>query len=66
MSARPSDDDEFQDFRQDDWQEADEDHEDARLWLEDWDNEEFDDEFTRQLRAELVKMGASLASASRG
>ena len=33
-----------------DWTEDKEDHEDKDLWLEDWDNEDFDDDFTKQLR----------------
>ncbi|KAK5668350.1 hypothetical protein QVD99_005378 [Batrachochytrium dendrobatidis] len=46
----PEDDDEFQEFREADWTEDKEDHEDKDLWLEDWDNEDFDDDFTKQLR----------------
>lgn len=33
-----------------DWTEADEDHEDAVLWDDNWDDEDLNDEFTRQLR----------------
>ncbi|KAI9093050.1 DSS1/SEM1 family-domain-containing protein [Phlyctochytrium arcticum] len=48
-------DDEFEDFPTEDWTEADEDHEDSTLWEDNWDDVEVDDEFTRQLRAELTK-----------
>lgn len=46
------DDDEFEDFQETDWDESKEDPQDDSLWLEDWD-QEGNDEFTNQLRAEL-------------
>ncbi|KAJ3153032.1 hypothetical protein HDU86_005330 [Geranomyces michiganensis] len=33
-----------------DWTEADEDHEDATLWDDNWDDEDVNDDFTRHLR----------------
>ncbi|EGF83392.1 hypothetical protein BATDEDRAFT_85888 [Batrachochytrium dendrobatidis JAM81] len=65
----PEDDDEFQEFREADWTEDKEDHEDKDLWLEDWDNEDFDDDFTKQLRAELLKIpptGVALDTSASG
>ncbi|KAJ3299419.1 hypothetical protein HK104_009021 [Borealophlyctis nickersoniae] len=44
------DDDEFEDFSVEDWTEADEDREDSELWQDNWDDEDLDDEFSRQLR----------------
>ncbi|KAJ3016626.1 26S proteasome complex subunit SEM1 [Thoreauomyces humboldtii] len=43
-------DDEFEDFPVENWTEADEDHEDAVLWDDNWDEEDINDDFTRQLR----------------
>jgi hypothetical protein len=38
------------------WDKADEDAEDARLWGDNWDDDEVgDDDFSKQLRAELSK-----------
>ncbi|KAI8808825.1 DSS1/SEM1 family-domain-containing protein [Cladochytrium replicatum] len=54
-------DDEFEDFATDDWTKADEDPEDAKLWEDNWDTENIDDEFSRQLRAELKKAQAAAA-----
>ncbi|KAI8915010.1 DSS1/SEM1 family-domain-containing protein [Powellomyces hirtus] len=48
-------DDEFEDFAVENWTEADEDHEDAALWDDNWDDDDVNDDFTRQLRAELMK-----------
>ncbi len=38
-----------------DWKEADEDKEDMQQWEEDWDDDDVQDDFTQQLRAELQK-----------
>jgi len=48
-----AEDDEFQEFESDDWQA--EKVNTAELWEEDWDKDEVSDQFTQQLRAELVK-----------
>ncbi|KND00376.1 uncharacterized protein SPPG_04700 [Spizellomyces punctatus DAOM BR117] len=55
-------DDEFEDFAIENWTEADEDHEDALLWDDNWDDEDLNDEFTRQLRAELIKPASDATS----
>ena len=47
-------DDEFEEF-QNEWAPADEDEEDKQQWEEDWDDEDVDDDFSKQLRAELAK-----------
>jgi len=50
------DDDEFEDFQAEDWDESMEDHSDANLWQDDWDDgDDLSDEFSLQLRAELQK-----------
>lgn len=48
-------DDEFEEFPAEDWQEADEDHEDANIWVETWDDDDIEDDFNQQLKAELEK-----------
>ncbi|KAJ1558415.1 hypothetical protein HK096_001081 [Nowakowskiella sp. JEL0078] len=45
----------FEDFAVEEWTEADEDKEDVTLWEDNWDKEVVEDEFTKQLRAELMK-----------
>ncbi|KAJ3130263.1 hypothetical protein HK098_004310 [Nowakowskiella sp. JEL0407] len=57
MATNPrfEEDDEFEDFAVEDWDAAAEDKEDPQLWEDSWDKEEIDDDFTRQLRAELLK-----------
>ncbi|KAG4099128.1 hypothetical protein H8356DRAFT_1668014 [Neocallimastix lanati (nom. inval.)] len=47
-------DDDFEDFPVDDW-EVKEDQDDAQYWEDNWDDNDIDDEFSRQLRAELQK-----------
>ncbi len=47
------DDDDFEEFEDSDWQDAPEEQIDVKQWLEDWDDEDADDEFTEQLRAEI-------------
>ncbi|KAI8829700.1 26S proteasome complex subunit SEM1 [Chytriomyces hyalinus] len=49
------DDDEFEDFGAESWDPRQSNSNDAMRWLEDWDSEMIEDDFTRQLRAELQK-----------
>ena len=49
------DDDEFEDFEVQDWSPDQEDPTDASLWLDTWDDDELNDEFSNQLRQELLK-----------
>jgi 26 proteasome complex subunit DSS1 len=51
-----TDDDEFQEFQIQDWTEQDEDHSDAQLWIENWDDDNLDDDFSKQLRQEIAKL----------
>ncbi|TPX43423.1 hypothetical protein SeMB42_g04363 [Synchytrium endobioticum] len=53
-------DDEFEDFDREDWPEAEEDHTDVQCWIVNWDDTDVDDDFTRQLRAELSKPAAQV------
>ena len=39
----------------DDWDASKEDAEDQKLWQDDWDDDDIDDDFCRHLREELVK-----------
>ncbi|XP_065053909.1 26S proteasome complex subunit SEM1-like [Rhopilema esculentum] len=50
-------DDDFEEFPAEEWKAADEDEEDAKLWEDDWDDDNVDDDFSKQLRAELEKHG---------
>jgi len=45
-------DDDFEDFPSDDW-EVQKDQEDAKYWEDNWDDSDIEDEFSKQLRAEL-------------
>ncbi|CAG8512637.1 9060_t:CDS:2 [Paraglomus occultum] len=47
-------DDEFEEFAAEDWNETEEDKE-THLWEDNWDDEDVEDEFSKQLRAELTK-----------
>ena len=48
-------DDEFEEFAQVNWDAAAEDAEDPKLWQDDWDDDDVDDDFCRHLREELQK-----------
>lgn len=48
-------DDEFEEFEQETWDLQAEDAEDQQLWQDGWDEDDGDDDFTKQLRAELAK-----------
>jgi len=47
-------DDEFEEFEPCNWGTADEDAEDAQQWQDNWDDDDIDDDFTKNLRAELI------------
>ena len=47
-------DDEFEEFEQQEWTAAEQDVEDSQMWQDGWEDDEDDDNFTRQLRAELA------------
>jgi len=48
-------DDEFEEFAVENWGANQEDHQDSKLWGDNWDDDTIDDAFTEQLRAELSK-----------
>ncbi|KAI8575198.1 hypothetical protein K450DRAFT_262854 [Umbelopsis ramanniana AG] len=48
-------DDEFEEFAAEDWEETEEDTEDAHFWEDNWDDDDVEDDFSKQLRAELSK-----------
>ncbi|KAE8596297.1 hypothetical protein XENTR_v10016043 [Xenopus tropicalis] len=49
-------DDEFEEFPAEDWTGLDED-EDTHVWEDNWDDDNVEDDFSNQLRAELEKHG---------
>ncbi|XP_076050458.1 suppressor of exocyst mutations 1 [Oratosquilla oratoria] len=46
-------DDEFEEFPAEDWGAAEEDPEDVNVWEDNWDDDNIEDHFSQQLRAEL-------------
>eukprot|EP00568_Trieres_chinensis_P011440 CAMPEP_0183306752 /NCGR_PEP_ID=MMETSP0160_2-20130417/13724_1 /TAXON_ID=2839 ORGANISM="Odontella Sinensis, Strain Grunow 1884" /NCGR_SAMPLE_ID=MMETSP0160_2 /ASSEMBLY_ACC=CAM_ASM_000250 /LENGTH=83 /DNA_ID=CAMNT_0025470199 /DNA_START=52 /DNA_END=303 /DNA_ORIENTATION=- len=48
-------DDEFEEFEPCRWDAHDEDAEDAQQWQDNWDDDDIEDDFTKNLRAELTK-----------
>jgi len=60
-TAALEEDDEFEDFPAEDW--AEEDTElpsgNLHLWEESWDDDEQNDDFSKQLKEELKKVGSS-------
>lgn len=44
------------------WGKEQQDDEDKRLWAEDWDDDDVDDDFAKQLRSELSKSGHVVVS----
>ncbi len=54
-------DDEFEEFETEDWNETEKDVENEQnLWEDNWDDDNVEDDFTLQLRAELEKRGQKL------
>ncbi|KAI8877870.1 hypothetical protein K501DRAFT_288165 [Backusella circina FSU 941] len=49
------DDDEFEEFAAEDWGENEEDQDDAHFWEDNWDDDDIEDDFSKQLRSELEK-----------
>ncbi|XP_002156336.1 26S proteasome complex subunit SEM1 isoform X1 [Hydra vulgaris] len=50
-------DDDFEEFPTEDWTEKNENAEDLHVWEDDWDDDNIEDDFSQQLRAELEKHG---------
>jgi len=48
-------DDEFEEFPAEDWTGADEDPADVNVWEDNWDDDNVEDDFSVQLKAELEK-----------
>jgi len=53
-------DDEFEEFPAEDWGADDEDQADTHVWEDNWDDDNVEDDFSQQLRAELEKQGHKL------
>mmetsp|Transcript_10321 Transcript_10321/g.19838 ORF Transcript_10321/g.19838 Transcript_10321/m.19838 type:complete len:85 (+) Transcript_10321:69-323(+) len=54
-------DDEFEEFEPCRWGAHDEDAEDAQQWQDNWDDDDIEDDFTKNLRAELTKNASKKA-----
>jgi 26 proteasome complex subunit DSS1 len=48
-------DDEFEEFQDANWGTGEEDAEDTQQWQDNWDADDMDDDFTKNLREELMK-----------
>ena len=48
-------DDEFEEFPADEWSADEEDAEDVNVWEDNWDEDTVEDDFSKQLKAELDK-----------
>eukprot|EP00054_Salpingoeca_dolichothecata_P032028 m.265381 g.265381 ORF g.265381 m.265381 type:complete len:76 (+) comp28964_c0_seq1:44-271(+) len=55
-------DDEFEEFPKEDWDETEEDKDDVAQWEDNWDDDNLEDDFSNQLRAELEKVGQKKAA----
>ncbi|KJE97500.1 hypothetical protein CAOG_07348 [Capsaspora owczarzaki ATCC 30864] len=51
-------DDEFEEFPQEEWNGSAEDKTDQQLWEDNWDDDAAEDDFAKQLRAELSQSTA--------
>jgi len=52
-------DDEFEEFPAEDWTGADEDPGDVNVWEDNWDDDNVEDDFSLQLKAELERKAGS-------
>ncbi|XP_037516666.1 26S proteasome complex subunit SEM1 [Rhipicephalus sanguineus] len=50
-------DDEFEEFPTEEWTAKAEDSQDVNVWEDNWDDDNIEDDFSQQLRAELEKQG---------
>jgi len=46
-------DDEFEEFPAEDWDAREEDSDDINVWEDNWDDDNIEDDFSKQLKAEL-------------
>nr|QGW56754.1 26S proteasome complex subunit SEM1-like protein [Halichondria panicea] len=54
-------DDDFEEFPAEDWDEREEDGTDKQLWEDNWDDDNVEDDFSCQLRAELERLGQKVS-----
>lgn len=52
-------DDEFEEFQPAKWSAEEEDAQDAQQWQDNWDDDDIEDDFTKNLRAELSKQNST-------
>ncbi|XP_072020902.1 26S proteasome complex subunit SEM1-like [Amphiura filiformis] len=50
-------DDEFEEFPTEEWEGGEEDPTDTNVWEDNWDDDNVEDDFSNQLKAELEKQG---------
>ncbi|XP_076437137.1 26S proteasome complex subunit SEM1-like [Babylonia areolata] len=50
-------DDEFEEFPAEDWAQEEEDEADVNVWEDNWDDDNVEDDFSKQLKVELEKQG---------
>lgn len=50
-------DDEFEEFPVEDWKKEDTEAAELQVWEDNWDDDKIEDDFSKQLRAELEKQG---------
>lgn len=50
-------DDEFEEFPVEDWKKEDTEATELQVWEDNWDDDKIEDDFSKQLRAELEKQG---------
>lgn len=62
--ACTQEDDEFEEFEQQEWKADAEDAEDPAMWQDGWEDDEDDENFTAQLRAELANTENTTAPTS--
>ncbi|KAJ1902427.1 hypothetical protein LPJ66_000038 [Kickxella alabastrina] len=55
LAGALEEDDEFEEFDVEDWNEDAEDKEDVTLWDDNWDDDDLEDDFSKQLRVELER-----------
>ncbi|GAB1606696.1 26S proteasome complex subunit SEM1 [Argonauta hians] len=53
-------DDEFEEFPAEDWNGAEEEKNDINVWEDNWDDDNIEDDFSKQLRAQLELQGKTL------
>ena len=59
-------DDEFEEFPAENWSGKEEDQEDLNVWEENWDDDNVEEDFTQQLKAELQNIKRKVEAMEQG